>query len=673
MTNITPYEELDSELKSKLNPQLKQLTDNFFKIDDSKETEKHLTVEAASIDFVEDMLNKPLESELSIETTIDGFKQKVINIYRKILGRAPNNIELMHHSNMLRYEVSTESEIEKILLNSDEYKRKSVPQQTVPLQALHEPITESKPQLEQKTYQLPPEKPDEYYEDIINKAYDEELQRPADDAGIETYKRHMKRGMTEQQLRITLRKSPEYIQNFGVYHEQNITTPYQQIATQITTTSPAQIPSGTAGSNVIHFQMPLNIVYCMMGTNRLHEIKADNYILSILPYVDKFIFIDGGSEDGTVEYLKDLSEKIEVYVHPWQDRFSEQRNNYIQKLKERNYNGWVITSDTDEHYPVESLKQIISIIPEIEKQKFSGIKVQVEDITVDDKDFNKIISRNINQYWKPLIFKFHPNIHYEGEPHETITGQPIKWYKSNIIYEHRRSKLHILSRATENFFVSNSNRYSEKWSDFRFLCTKNNLLTFKDFWNLFKVYKLPKEVENWINSHKDDNQDSGDSEVREMAILYNEVISNQPIGITQKKESDSMYTSTIPEKQEQEIETEKLKNETKEQDTEQSKLTRVAQQLLKENIALRTELNKAIQRIEDLTMSTEKAQPLHELPEEAKKAIHNAITRAFENEDSIYEIVPPDNIYIVRIIKSEADIIENRNGEAIYRKIKLQE
>ncbi len=94
------------------------------------------------------------------------------------------------------------------------------------------------------------------------------------------------------------------------------------------------------------------------------------------------------------------------------------------------------------------------------------------------------------------------------------------------------------------------------------------------------------------------------------------------------------------------------------------------QRLVQENSALRAELNKALIRIGDLTHSSEK-QPQN-LSKEVKEVIDKAITKAFEN-DSIYEIIPPDNIYIVRIGKSDADIIENRNGEAIYRKIKLLE
>lgn len=614
MNSITDYNELDAELKSKLNPELKQSIDNFFKIDESSKEGRHINVEEESLEYIDKMLNKPLEDQISIENTIDNYKQKVINIYKKVLGRRPDNVELIHHSNMLRYEVSTEEEIENTLIKSDDciannkQKSQNIPEQQVQTQPI-------------QSQNIPEQHPDEYYINIINKAFDEILQRPdgkADPGGLATYLKKMKyEGMTEEILRRALRNSPEYRQNFGSYTASSINT--------ITNTFPTQIPSGTIGSNNIRFIMPLNIVYCMMGTNRLHEIKSNNYISSVLPWIDKFIFIDGGSEDGTVEYLNSLGNKVEVYAHPWQDRFSEQRNHYLEKLKERNYGGWVITSDTDEHYPIESLKYIKSIIPEIELKGYNGLKVQVVDITVDDNDFNKEISRNTNQYWKPLIFKYNPNIRYEGEPHETLTGHPIRWYKSNILYEHRRSKLHILQRATENFFISNSNRWSEKWSDFRFLCTKNNLLNFKDYWNLFKDHKLPKEVEEWIYAHKDDNQDSGDSEVREMAQLYD---------ITKKKEEKKEPDNITTEKKEKPLEI----------------------GITKEFIE---SMNNFIQLQKDV-------RPL-DISDKTKKSIDKV--EKILDDDLLYEICP-DNICITRISESEIDVIENRGGETRYRTIK---
>lgn len=529
----------------------------------------------------------------------DKYKNDVRQLYKSILNRYPDNSELIHYSNMLKYNIVNIEKIEEILKNSDDYKRKENKNKIRSNEQQIGKNREKNMTIDIDEYRKATESNDDYYIDIINKAYNEVLQRPdgkADDDGLATYLPHMRNGMTEEKLRQILRNSPEYRQNFGIYQESK---PIQKTAAQIVIEAP-------------------KIIYCMMGTNRLIEIKP--YVESVLPYVDKFIFIDGGSKDDTINYLNSLNkEKVEVYVHPWQDRFSEQRNNYLVKLKERNYNGWVITSDTDEHFPPESLITIKNKVLEIDRKGFNGIQVQVVDVTVDDDDFNKEINRNLNQYWKPLIFKFNTNIRYEGEPHETLTGVPIKWYRSDIKYEHKRSKLHIFQRAVENFFISNSNRYSEKWAEFRFLCTKNNILSFKEFWDLFEKYKLPKEVEDWIHGHRADNADSGDSEVREMAQLYFEILPNK------QKEKQKEIKLNGP-------------------------LTESVQSPL---VAKKTELAK---------MQNEKI----EIPEEAKDRIMNIVIRTLEGEGGL---IPSDNIYVIDIKKDVIEILENHRGEAIYRKI----
>lgn len=368
------------------------------------------------------------------------------------------------------------------------------------------------------------------YTEIVASAYKEILNREPDLSGLKQYSNKLKYDLiTESQLKDELRNSDEYKQKFGASN--NDIQNSQEI---------------TQGSCPI-------LIYCMMGTNRLDEIKP--YIETVLPYIDKFIFVDGGSEDGTVEYLNSINkdDKIDIRTYEWKDRFSEQRNNYLDVLKKINFSGWTLTSDTDEHFPVETLSQLKTLILESGNgENYSGIKFQVEDIIVDDDDRNIIKSRKINKYWKPLFFKFHPKLRYQGEPHETLTGHTIKWTKSTLIYEHIRSNLHILSRATENYFISNSNRYSDRWAELRYLCTIHNILTFKDYWSLFKDHNLPEEIEEWLTDHKDDNFDSGDSELRETYILYNDVLpkrklEKEPKPDVKEEKSDTLPSITLPE------------------------------------------------------------------------------------------------------------------------------
>ena len=475
----------------------------------------------------EDEDENKIFSSLIIEK--NKYRFEVIQTFKLLIDRDPNPSELSHYTNMLKFRIINIERIEEILKDTDEYKEKLEKDRKLENKVIDIQTKSVDQRDEKEQYNVLHD--DDYHINIINSAYEEILKRKVDENGLRTYLTLMRNGMPEEKLQNILRSSQEYKDKFGDSFEDNRNSTKNIIYN--TTIHSDTVPS-----------FP-KIVYCMMGTNRLVEIKP--YIESVLPYIDKFIFIDGGSEDGTVKYLESLNDqgnnenkenKVEVYIYPWQDRFSAQRNNYLKKLKERDYNGFVITSDTDEHFSVESLIKIREIIPELERTGINAMLVQVIDVIVDDDDYNKEISRTKNEYWKQLVFKYDPNLRYEGEPHETLVGSQIKSFQSNITYEHRRSKLHIFQRATENYFISNSNRYSERWAEFRFLCTRYRILNFKEYWKLFIDHKLPDEIENWIRKHKDDNFDSGDSELREMYQLYFDILPER-----RKKKDDTVLTN----------------------------------------------------------------------------------------------------------------------------------
>ncbi len=345
---------------------------------------------------------------------------------------------------------------------------------------------------------------------IVIDGYTNILKRMPDKSGMDTYSKLLISGeLTPEQFCRILIDSEEYKNRFGSETVQNLNLEqYKSITTELT----------TLGNNAI--------VYCMMGGNKLHEIK--DYIYTTLKYIDKFVYIDGYSTDGTVEFLNKLSKengnKIILISKEWVDKFSYFRNFYLEYLRSQNYNGWVIVSDTDEHYPIDTLSRLRDIIKISNNGTiFNGIQFRAYDIIVDDNNPTKVISESLSTYWKALMFKFYPNIHYEGEPHETLCGAPINWKKTDLIYKHIRSQRKIYERAVENFFISNSNRCSQKWSEFRSLCTDNKISRFKEFFSTYKNGTLSKEIENWIYNHRNDSKD-GDSEVREMAKLYFEIL-----------------------------------------------------------------------------------------------------------------------------------------------------
>lgn len=320
---------------------------------------------------------------------------------------------------------------------------------------------------------------------IITNGYKDILKRDPDPEGLKSYIKEFQKGLTVDIFHEILKTSKEYIEKFGK-------------------------------------DTSCTISYCMIGTDRLHEIKS--YIEIVIPYIDRFIFIDGSSTDKTVEFLKSLNDKynnkIEVYIYEWQDKFAVQRNNYLKHFADKQINGWILVSDTDEHYTIDTLSKLRNIIKDAEIEGYNGIQFQVEDIMTDDDDQNKILSKNTRKYWKPLLFKYYPNIRYEGESHEILVGYPIRWKQTNLICQHFTSKRRIYEKNIENFFISDSNRYSEKWAEFRELCRKSDINKYKEFLKLYNKGDLSKEIEDWIYKHRNDNDHIEDSEIKGMALYY---------------------------------------------------------------------------------------------------------------------------------------------------------
>ncbi len=359
----------------------------------------------------------------------------------------------------------------------------------------------------------------DYLEKVTN-IYNKFLKRPPDIGGLKHYSNQLKYKIkTEEQIIEEFKESSEYKKLHGIPITDISDTDKKEDNKEETIKGIKDITKDDEANP--------QLVYCMIGGNRINEIKP--YLETVLPYVDRLVYIDSFSDDGSSDYVKELVDKyadrVVLIQRKWQDKFSAFRNHYLDYLRSINYNSYVLTSDTDEHYPLETLSNLKNLVNGLEKTKtFDGITFNAEDILVNDDDINKVIHTSKSDYWKPLLFKFYPDLEYQGEPHETLVGHGIKWWTSNYKYQHIRSRLHILSRATENFWISNSNRRSDKWYEFRQLCDSHNLDTFESFWTLFEKHSLPLDIESWIIEHKDDNEDDGDSEVREMNILYNEVL-----------------------------------------------------------------------------------------------------------------------------------------------------
>ena len=213
----------------------------------------------------------------------------------------------------------------------------------------------------------------------------------------------------------------------------------------------AQIYSSTAGEAAA---APASgddkkITYVCMTQDNLANNKRNLPI--VLPHVDRAVIIDGGSQDGTVEYLKSLGPKVEVYHRAWDDSFANQYNEYLKHVKE----GWVLLCDDDE-VPSE---QLLTVLRQIVEQsgggtKFDHVEFRANDVTYIEGDWENRVDNGPCEYYRKIFFKWNPDLRYTVHLHQALQGLKGPVAKSQEHYYHIKSTKDQERNACRNYFIS---------------------------------------------------------------------------------------------------------------------------------------------------------------------------------------------------------------------------
>ena len=263
----------------------------------------------------------------------------------------------------------------------------------------------------------------------------------------------------------------------------------------------------------------MKITYCMMTLNRLHEVIQ--CIKRVKPYVDRVVIVDGGSSDDTILTLRNW-EGVELYIHPWKDNFSGQRTNYIRRAEENGGSDWILVSDPDELFAEATVQNLRTTISSI-SSRYNMVAFESHSVTAKG---DKVIAEGQDKYWKPLLFKWNPNMHYIGNPHETliIDGGP-RIYNSKYHYYHIKQDKMTWPRGARNAFIGgggpNLGEKQPLWRPFRALVKD---ITGIDDWNTFNDYMVSGNVDAQIKESlirfKDETGYDGSSEWRELYKTY---------------------------------------------------------------------------------------------------------------------------------------------------------
>jgi len=231
--------------------------------------------------------------------------------------------------------------------------------------------------------------------------------------------------------------------------------------------------------------------------NRVGNMRA--FLPQVLPYVNRAIIVDGGSVDGTEDYLRSLP-KVEYVYRKWDDNFTNQFNAFMQPIKE----GWVLMMDDDELPSVELLQSMRSLIEQSEDgNKFCCVEFRCNPIS-PDIGFNP---GPIN-YWRENFFKFHPGMHYEIGLHCALRGyKNANFIRRNEVYYHIKTKLDELNRNCCYYFIDGlwptgaiEGVHEPSWHELKNICSKHypEVKVFADLDNIMRIGNVHPELLDWI-------------------------------------------------------------------------------------------------------------------------------------------------------------------------------
>jgi glycosyltransferase involved in cell wall biosynthesis len=277
------------------------------------------------------------------------------------------------------------------------------------------------------------------------------------------------------------------------------------------------------------------ITACMMIQNCL--LDAADTVKKVLPYVDKFIVIDNGSEDDSIYYFRNWAEKdskIELHIVPWKNHFSEQRNEYLKRVED---NTWALVMDPDEVFDDSTLQNLQNLVAEAEKRGKDMVGFQCRSISMKGP---YQVYENLDNYWKRLLFKKYSGTHYVGNPHESLANHPHKIMDTKFIYCHRKQENVIWKRGFRNMFVNgggpNLGNKNPHWVRLRQIC-------------------LTLGINDWHNMHKYMLKGNIDQKIKDEFIKYislTELFPGQTDGLSEHREAYKYYFRILHEEEEPE-------------------------------------------------------------------------------------------------------------------------
>jgi glycosyltransferase involved in cell wall biosynthesis len=258
------------------------------------------------------------------------------------------------------------------------------------------------------------------------------------------------------------------------------------------------------------------VTFCMLNFNRLEETKTN--VRRTAPHVDRTVIIDGGSTDGSIEWLnsqecKDL--KVECYVHPWEDNPPTQRNKYLDLVTD----GWILMLDCDEYLELPALYKLRMIIREAISNGCNGVAFLAHDIQTD---LSGGIYDNLSSYYNRQLFQSCPGMKYVGHTHVALVRPALRdaCMKTSYQYYHIKTLADSYFRGCRNYWTTSgpaaNTTDDPNWQKFKSMVSSRGFKYFHQFADYMRKGNIDNELKQWFIDNREDNN----PEVRVWFISY---------------------------------------------------------------------------------------------------------------------------------------------------------
>lgn len=205
-------------------------------------------------------------------------------------------------------------------------------------------------------------------------------------------------------------------------------------------------------------QLTLNII----THNELHNIKP--LVGKCREYFDRIIVVDGGSTDGTVEYLQAMD--CTVVNRPWDDNYGD---SYQAHMDECSEGDWILIMDSDEIPSRPLLLELRNIVARSEDgQKYS--MVHLPDILHIDGVPTKKWADIPNAYGpgiftKPILFRYNYNRLQVSGAHVSVMADGPSIYVPLPYYHMKTAKSFVVNDVLHAFLEPENQGYTKQEAD----------------------------------------------------------------------------------------------------------------------------------------------------------------------------------------------------------------